>query len=258
MDYGPASKFYDLFRSGEDIDFYRRLAANCGGKALELGVGTAKVAIEVARSGVEVWGVDASQYMLDVAREKLKMENATVRRRVKLQLGDMRDFHFEEEFSLVYIPSSTFEHCISTEDQVKCLVCVYEALEDNGLFAFDISQREGSSETAWWIDQRELNRHEEVVRIIFSRMNLQTNVVSVNLFFELYQDGLLSERLYEHGEARIFTRGDIEELLENNGFKIVRVHGDFDSSSPNGKGNRLVFVSKKIPLTRSKSEMLIP
>ncbi|UCD96271.1 MAG: class I SAM-dependent methyltransferase [Candidatus Bathyarchaeota archaeon] len=245
MNYGPASKFYDLFKSDEDVDFYRRLAVRCGGRVLELGVGTARVALELARAGVEVWGVDASQYMLNVANTKLRKENASVRKRIKFQLGDIRDFHFNEEFSLIYIPSSTLEHCVSEEDQSRCLTCVYEALQDGGLLAFDISQRKDASKSTWWIDRRELNQQEEVVRIIFSRMNQQTGVVSVDLFFERYHDGLLSERFHELGEVRIFDRGDVETLLKNRGFKVVEVYGDFNHSPPTGSDSRLIFIAEK-------------
>lgn len=57
--------------------------------------------------------------MLNVARLKLKSEKASVRNRVKF--GDMRNFKFKEAFPFVYIASSTFEHCITEEDQKSCL-----------------------------------------------------------------------------------------------------------------------------------------
>lgn len=115
--YGPASKYYDLFGSKDDIAFYRELAIRHGRKALELGVGTGRVAIELARAGVVVWGVDNSKYMLDVARQKLRRESVPIRKRVKLKFGDMRSFRTGEHFPFVYIASSTFEHCVTKEDQ---------------------------------------------------------------------------------------------------------------------------------------------
>jgi len=45
MTYSLAAKFYDLFGSKNDVDFYKELALQSGNKALELGVGTARVAI---------------------------------------------------------------------------------------------------------------------------------------------------------------------------------------------------------------------
>jgi hypothetical protein len=56
MNYGSASKFYDLFGSKQDIAFYRDLALRRRKKALELGIGTARVAIELAKAGITVWG----------------------------------------------------------------------------------------------------------------------------------------------------------------------------------------------------------
>jgi len=246
MNYGPASKYYDLFASKDDIDFYKELAVKHGRKALELGVGTGRVAIELAKAGVTVWGIDNSEYMFNVARQKLKKKSVFVRKRVKLKLEDMRNFKLKEKFPFIYIPSSTFEHCITQEDQRKCLTSVYNALEREGILAFDISQptRE-KPETSWWIDQRELGTEKEVVRTIFSRRNPQTNVVSVNLFFEVYQNGKLKERYYEYGEARISSKEDIEKTLKDVGFRVDKVYGNFDKSVYSSKSQRIIFITSK-------------
>jgi len=246
VNYGPASKYYDLFASKDDINFYKELALKHGKKALELGAGTGRVAIELAKKGVTVWGVDNSRYMLNVARQKLKKENASVKKRVTLKLGDMRKFQLKEAFPFIYIASSTFEHCITEEDQRRCLTSVYDALESKGILAFDISQPiRKKQEGSWWIDRRKLSVEEEVVRTIFSRRNSKTNIVSVNLFFEVYQNGKLKERYYEYGEARISSKEEVEKILENVGFKVKRVYGNFDKSTYSPKSQRVVFVSSK-------------
>jgi len=246
MNYGPASKYYDLFASKDDINFYKELALKHGRKALEIGVGTGRVAIELAKAKVNVWGIDNSKYMLNVARQKLKKEKASVRKRVTLKLGDMRNFKIREDFPFIYIASSTFEHCITEEDQRKCLANVYKALEEKGILAFDISQLlPEKPESSWWIDRKGLSAKEEVVRTIFSRRNPQTNVVSVNLFFDVYADGKLKERYYEYGEARISSKNEVEELLENVGFKINCIYGNFDKSAYNQKSQRAIFIVSK-------------
>jgi ubiquinone/menaquinone biosynthesis C-methylase UbiE len=244
MNYGPASKYYDLFASNDDVDFYRELAVKQGRKALELGVGTGRVAIELAKADVTVWGIDNSNYMLNVARQKLKMSSASIRQRVRLKLGDIRNFKLKEKFPFVYIPSATFEHCITQEDQNRCLMNVYNALERKGVLAFDVSQLSSKKrESSWWIDRREFSSEEEVVRAIFSRRNLQTNIVSVNLFFEVYQEGKLKERYYEYGEARIFSKGEIEKTLKNIGFRVDKVYGNFDRSLHSPESQKLIFVA---------------
>jgi len=54
MTYRLAAKFYDLFGSKNDLEFYKELALQSGNKALELGVGTARVAISIAMAGITV------------------------------------------------------------------------------------------------------------------------------------------------------------------------------------------------------------
>ena len=79
MTYRLAAKFYDLFGSKNDLGFYKELALQSGNKALELGVGTARVAISLARAGVMVIGIDNSVDMLRVAKEKLAKETGNIR-----------------------------------------------------------------------------------------------------------------------------------------------------------------------------------
>lgn len=246
MNYGPASKYYDLFASKDDVAFYKELSLKHGRKALELGVGTGRVAIELARANVVVWGVDNSKYMLNVARQKLKREKASVRERVTLKLGDMRNFRLKETFPFIYIASSTFEHCITEGDQGRCLTSVYNALGSRGVLSFDMSQLlPGKPESSWWIDRTKLGEKEEVVRTIFSMRNVQTNVVSVNLFFDVYRDGKLKERYYEYGEARISSKNDVEKSLKSIGFRIDKVYGNFDKSAYDEESQRVVFVVSK-------------
>jgi len=248
VNYGPASKYYDLFGSKNDIAFYRELAIQHGRKALELGVGTGRVAIELARANVIVWGIDNSKYMLHIARQKLKAENLNVRRRVKLIRADMRGFRLKETFPLVYIASSTFEHCVTEENQIKCLTSAYNTLENGGILAFDVSQTERRATSSWWIDRKDLGKEEEVVRTIFSRTNPQTNVVSVNLFFDVYRKGLLKERFYEYGEAKLSSRDNVERLLKDVGFTVQKVYGNFDKTPYSKQSQRIIFVCGKLSI----------
>ena len=245
LNYGPASKYYDLFACNDDIDFYKELAIKHGRKALELGVGTGRVCIELAEADVVVWGIDNSEYMLDVAREKLKFRQSAVRRRVTLRLGDMRNFELGEKFPFIYIPSSTFEHCITEYDKTKCLTNIYHALENEGILAFDISQPQKSPEISWWIDRRRLSEEEEVVRMIFSRRDPKSDIVSVNLFFEIYLNGELKDKYYELGKARIWSKQNIENTLKTIGFNIQHVYGDYDKTTYSKESQRVIFVAQR-------------
>lgn len=245
ISYGPASKYYDLFGSKKDIAFYRELAIQQGRNALELGVGTGRVAIELAKAGVAVLGIDSSKYMLAVAREKLRKEDFVIRKLVKLKLGDMCNFKVEESFSLVYIASSTFEHCVTREDQHKCLKNTYEALNKGGVLAFDISQPSKEKEKSWNIDRKQLNKEIEVVRTIFSTLNLQTSIVSMNLFFDIYKKGKLKDRYHEYSDVKISSKKEVMEMLKTSGFILKRIYSNFDKSKYSKESEKIIFVSAK-------------
>jgi len=158
MTYRLAAKFYDLFGSKDDIEFYKELAPRSGNRALELGVGTARVAIPLAKAGITVVGIDNSDHMLKVAENKLAKEQEQVRNRVVLKKGDMRNFDLQQSFPFIYIPASTFDHNVAIEDRKHTLSCIYKHLEDEGTFAFDLEQVIlDKPEASWWIDRKEIS-----------------------------------------------------------------------------------------------------
>lgn len=121
---------------------------------------------------------------------------------------------------------------------------MYDALEKKGVLAFDISQLvPGKPESSWWIDRRMLNAEDEVVGTIFSKRNPQTNMVEVNLFFDVYTNGRLRDRYYDYGEVMISSKDKVEMLLKNGGFKVKNVYGDFDKSAYNRRSQRGYFCS---------------
>jgi ubiquinone/menaquinone biosynthesis C-methylase UbiE len=144
-----------LFGSKDDIKFYKELSLQSGNQALELGVGTARVAIALAKAGITVVGIDDSVYMLKVAKSKLAKESELIRSRVILERGDMRNFNLKRSFPFIYIPASTFDHNISVQDQNSALASIHKHLETGGIFAFDLEQTTADKpQKSWWIDRK--------------------------------------------------------------------------------------------------------
>jgi len=198
MTYRLAAKFYDLFGSKNDLEFYKELALQSGNKALELGVGTARVAISIAMAGITVVGIDNSVHMLRVAREKLAKETGDVRNRVILKKGDMRDFELSQSFPFIYIPASTFDHNVTIEDRKQTLNCICKHLKKNGTFAFDLEQAaRDKPEKSWWIDRKGTEDGKMVVRSIFTRKNAAKCALILDLFYDVYKNGELLERYHE-------------------------------------------------------------
>ena len=246
MTYRLAAKFYDLFGSKNDLGFYKELALRSGNKALELGVGTARVAISLARAGVMVIGIDNSVDMLRVAKEKLAKETGDIRNRVILKRGDMRSFELRQSFPFIYVPASTFDHNITIEDRKQTLNCICRHLKKNGTFAFDLEQAmPDKPEKSWWIDRKKTEDGKTVVRSIFTRKNRLKRTLSLDLFYDVYKKGKMLERYHEYGEVAVICKDEMIRLLEETGFKVVSVYGDFDKSEYQKDSPKLVLVTKR-------------
>jgi len=244
--YRLAAKFYDLFGSKNDLELYKELALQSGNKALELGVGTARVAISLAKDGVTVVGIDNSVHMLRVAKEKLAKETEDIRKRVILKRGDMRNFELRQSFPFIYIPASTFDHNITIEDRKQTLNCICRHLKKNGTFAFDLEQAmPDKPEKSWWIDRKKTEDGKTVVRSIFTRKNAPKRTLSLDLFYDVCKNGKMLERYHEYGEVAIISRDEIIRLLKEAGFKVVSVYGDFDKSEYRKDSPKLVLVTKR-------------
>jgi SAM-dependent methyltransferase len=244
--YRLSAQFYDLFGSKNDLEFYKELALQNGRKALELGVGTGRVAISLAKVGVRLVGIDNSIHMLRVARKKLSKETDAVRKRVTLKKGDMRSFQLKQSFPFVYIPASTFDHNTTVEEQRQTLRCIHKHLKKNGIFAFDLEQlTPDKPERSWWIDRKEADDERTIVRSIFTRRDKAGCTCSLDLFFDVYKNGRLLERYHEYGEVAVISKSEITRLLKENGFRVEHVYGDFNKSDYQNDSSRAVLIARK-------------
>ena len=79
------AELYDLnpaYSKRKDAAFYLDVAKSSGGPVLELGCGTGRVLLDIAREGVTVTGIDRSRPMLEILEKKLALEPAEVQRPV--------------------------------------------------------------------------------------------------------------------------------------------------------------------------------
>jgi len=158
-----------------------------------LSVGTARVAISLAKAGITVVGVDNSVHMLKIAKE-----SKAVRSRVILKRGDMRDFELNQAFPFIYFPAATFDHNITVKDRKRTLKCIYNHLKQNGTFAFDLEKAAPDKpDKSWWIDRKETEDGKMVTRSIFTRKNAAKCTLILDLFYDVYKNGELLERYHE-------------------------------------------------------------
>ncbi|MGZ4132253.1 MAG: class I SAM-dependent DNA methyltransferase [Actinomycetota bacterium] len=108
------------------VVFLRPLAGD--GPALELGIGTGRVAVPLAAEGVEVRGIDSSEAM--VAKLHAKPGGA----RIDVTIGSFADFSVDERFPLIYVVFNTFFGLLTQDEQVSCFEAVARHLTPDGVF----------------------------------------------------------------------------------------------------------------------------
>ena len=102
-----------------------------GGKALELGIGTGRIALPLYHAGIKVYGIDASHAMIEKLKTKPEGEN------IPVFFGDFADFDLDERFNLIFVVFNTFFGLQTQEDQLQCFRNVANHLSPKGVFLIE-------------------------------------------------------------------------------------------------------------------------
>ena len=224
-----------------EINFYQEMAANAkhaDGSVLELACGTGRVAIQLARGGVSVVGLDLSPHMLEIAQRKSKeLDNL---RWVK---GNMQSFQLNEMFGLIIVTGDAFQHMITPEEQVACLECIKRHLRPGAQLVIHVNH-----DSLTWlgglVDQKEhpFEAEKKFIRATTGReiqphsawsyeRSTQTAIVHAR-WEELDSDGHVTDS-WQMAPVRIHVvfRFEMEHLFSRVGFKVDAVYGDFSRNA---------------------------
>jgi len=154
------------------VDFLSALAGD--GRALELAIGTGRVALPLAARGITVEGVDASAAMVEQLRAKPGGES------IPVAIGDMADVPVSGRFRLVYLVFNSLFGLLSQARQAQCFGSVARVLEPGGMFViecfvpdltrFDRDQRVQTRAVTEDSAILELSRHDAVEQRILTQM----------------------------------------------------------------------------------------
>src|SRR4051794_29889755 len=103
-----------------------------GGSALELGIGTGRIALPLSQRGVRVHGIDLSAEMVDKLREKPGGEE------IEVTIGDFATAQAKGPFTLAYLVYNTIQNLTTQDAQVTCFSNVAAQLEPGGCFVIEV------------------------------------------------------------------------------------------------------------------------
>lgn len=261
--YNSWAKYYDLVHEGlpGDVEFYVKQAVTSQGPALEIGVGTGRIAVAIAQAGVDITGIDDSPEMLTLCRARKRAAGRTPGRLTLLR-ADMSNFHIgtakqTAQFRFIGMPYRTFLHLMTPQEQRACLQCVRSHMAEDGLFVVDTwapdarflanASKGGKSErlrqvgrfrlteTGPWIEHYQAQTCNE----------FHQSLTEIHVFREVNNRGkTLREEVLPL--VRVWSsRREMENLLLLCGFNIEAVYRDFHESPADRSGTTLVWVLSK-------------
>jgi SAM-dependent methyltransferase len=214
----------------EDVDFYVSEARRAGGPVVELGVGTGRIAIPIARQGIRVIGVDSSREMLAACRRRADDEG--VSELLDLRLGDLRTPPIDEPVPLVICPFRSYLHLADDGERVEALTAARAALAPDGCLVFDVfaPKPDDIAEThGLWLEREpgiyELAEWDESARTLTLSVRGPSSEATMALAW--------------------ISRAEWQQLLEETGFTVEACYGWFDRT-PFRDGEDMIFVARTI------------
>jgi SAM-dependent methyltransferase len=128
-----AGVYDELYGTLFDVDATVSLLAELAGDgpALELAIGTGRIALPLADRGVDVTGIDASEAMVAELRAKPGGDN------IPVVMGDFADVDIEGRFKLVFVVFNTLFNLATQDEQVRCFTNVTKHLTEDGVFVVE-------------------------------------------------------------------------------------------------------------------------
>jgi SAM-dependent methyltransferase len=251
-------EYYDEFLPGVEGDavFFAAEAQRAKGHVLELGAGTGRTLIPMAAAGCTVTGLDASDNMLARARQKLTKLPPKTRVRVTLVKGDMRAFKVNQKFALVTIPFRAFQHNLTVDEQLRCLLCVHAHLKPKGRLIVDVFDPSfrillaseaplGTPVVRLGEFKHPRSGHRVLVWSARRWNNFAEQTFSEDwIFEELNEAGREVARDVRTLTLRYTFRFEMEHLLARAGFDVEALHGDF-KRGPFRHGGEQIWIARR-------------
>ncbi len=257
--YAIDAAYYDAIHGegGDDLDFWLPFVAEHGGPVLEVGAGTGRIALPLARAGHAVTALDPSPAMLAIARERASMEGLAL----TFLEGRLPGAGLPPAaFASIILPNDVLLACPTPDQQAAVLRAAATALAPHGRLALDVAgpghwldpegngepilafsgDLEGESLAVWHTRQDDLATQARLLRIRYELTGAE---------------GALRTTASEH-VLRYVTRTEIASMLDSAGLRVLDVWGDYSLGALTKDSERLI-VTAELAERSSEPEALI-
>ena len=230
-----------------DVAFWRRVASAADGPVLELGCGTGRVSLPLARAGVNLVGIDRSAPMLDRARTQiLKSSAPQILKSLRLVRGDIRALPFATgAFSMVVAPYGILQSLIRPRDLTATLTSVARVIARGGTFGIDLvpdvpKWREYENR----VQLRGRARGAQLTLIESVRQEPKRHLTTFEQKYIERKGGNVREHRFDLTFRTLSVR-QMTAQLERAGFRVDAVLGDYRGRPWDDRADVWIIMAKK-------------
>lgn len=235
----------------DDLRLYSELAAERKGAILDVGCGTGRVLIHLARQGHRVHGIDNDRAMLD--RLELKMEQeARLNESIRAIYADALEYEYQSRFALILLTYNGLMHFHGQDRQIALLSKLRRWLSEDGLLVIDLPNA-GPAFASQDSEAPTLERtflDPETGHVIMlqslSYIDRARQVLHVDWIYDIIDGDGAVTRLFAPHKLRYFFLAEITLLLERCGLGLAAVYGDTDRGDYTSESERMIVFANAV------------
>ena len=250
--YGGFARVYDLFMDDIPYDEWFRYLQGLfmeyginSGVIAELACGTGEMLRRFSEAGYEMIGLDLSEEMLTVAREKCRED-------VFLLHQDMREFELYGHVAAMFCICDGMNYICNRKDLQKVFHQVSLYLEDDGIFIFDMKTEFFYREV---LGSRILADNRENASYIWENIYYEEeklNEYLLTVYEAVEEESDLFVRTDEVHRQKAYKIEEVRECLEKEGLSCLKIYEALTKNTPTKKSERVYFVAQKAAQERGK------
>lgn len=240
--YRVFAEYYDYLNQNVDYDAGSSFIsgifkANNVKSVIDLACGTGIMSEKLMNEDFNIIGIDSSVDMLSVADSRL----SALDKEYSLINSKMQDFSLSECADGCICCLDSINHLTDENDVLNTFINVYNSLNDNGIFIFDVNS---VYKHRTLLNNRAYVFDEEDFFLSWDNEMLENDTVRIMLDFFIY-NGESYDRFSEEFCERAYSVESLNEMLKTAGFTSIEAYGGFDYSEIKDNGERIYFICKK-------------
>jgi ubiquinone/menaquinone biosynthesis C-methylase UbiE len=211
-------------------------------KCLDCACGTGNLSFELAKSNLEVVGVDIAPKMIEVARRKI--EHSPFKSRIRFEEADLSNFDLGQTFDCATCLYDSFNYIVEPEKLKAAFANIARHVELDGVLVFDMNTPYALTQDLFTQSNRDPRK-----RLHYNwqaKFDPQTRITSVDMEFSRQLGPGKVEQFHEVHRERAYGAGEVRAMLESTGWEVERLYDAYTINPPHAQSERWFWIARRV------------